>query len=136
MSEICYNETNGKGKIKYRTEAAASKAARGSHGGVHLRIYECRFCGTWHLTHAVQLHKTEPPSQARAQTRHLKNRARDIGRQIDAESRREAARLAKEIEAEQAAIRQRQQEERAAAELQRVIDVLINRAYGPQKERA
>lgn len=35
-------------------EGAAERNSRTMHRSRHLSVYECRFCGGWHLTHQEQ----------------------------------------------------------------------------------
>jgi 3'-phosphoadenosine 5'-phosphosulfate sulfotransferase (PAPS reductase)/FAD synthetase len=78
---ICYNTTTGSGKIKYRSRAAATKKLKESHsGGLH--IYECRFCGCWHLTSEAQRCKpATPPPSAKTLRGRIENAAKSIAAQ-------------------------------------------------------
>jgi hypothetical protein len=77
MQELCFNGW-GKGKVKYRTEAAARKAARKTKSGIGLKIYFHRDCGSFHLTCEEQRNKTEQPPSAAKLRRRLENYAREI----------------------------------------------------------
>jgi hypothetical protein len=63
--EFCTNGW-GKGKVKYRTHAAAEKGARRTQSGLGLHIYECRHCRGWHFSKQAPQNKVEAiPSAAK-----------------------------------------------------------------------
>ena len=82
MAEQCTNLW-GKGKNRYKTRAQAEKALKGSHvGGLH--IYQCKWCGGWHLTSQEPRNTVQPiPSAAK-----LRRKLEEARRQIAASERR------------------------------------------------
>lgn len=50
-------------KIMYRNKAVAQQAADEGYleRGTRLWIYQCEYCGTWHLTHHPPLEPLEGP---------------------------------------------------------------------------
>lgn len=74
----------GKGKVIYRTRAQAEKAARRTTSGLAIRVYACRFCGSWHLTSETpRVKTTTPPSAAK-----LRRKLAEAAAQIKATERR------------------------------------------------
>jgi hypothetical protein len=112
----------GKAKIKYRTRAAAEKAARRSPSGIALHVYVCKQCRGWHLTSEAQRHKTEqPPSAAK-----LRRILRDRAAQIAAQQRRLEAAEAAQKKAEENARRA----VTAAADERAYIEREVARLFG------
>jgi hypothetical protein len=88
MQELCSNG-QGKNKVKYKTRAAAEKAARKTKSGLALHIYRCPRCFEFHLTSQERRNKPEAIPSAAKLRRKLENYGREIAA---AQKRYEAAR--------------------------------------------
>jgi len=114
--KFCTNPS-GKGKVSYRTEAAAFKAARATRSGLGLHVYACRHCQAWHLSKQEPLHKAEViPSASK-----LRRRLENYGREIAAAQRR--------FDESQAILRAAQEKAQAEnAEVERALEVMYRRS--------
>ncbi len=81
MQELCYNNATGSAKVKYRSRAAAEKAARKTKSGLGLRIYVCKWCRKYHLTSQAPQNKVEAIPSAAKLRRQLENAGREIAAQ-------------------------------------------------------
>lgn len=80
MSNLCMRR-DGRGKVKYRSNAEATKYARKTTLGVALYPYSCSLCGSWHLSHEKSNMVIERVPSAAKLKRQLENSARIIAKQ-------------------------------------------------------
>jgi len=77
QQELCSNGWS-KSKVRYKTKAAATKAARRTKSGLAIFVYSCRHCGCFHLTSEAQRNKAQAPPSASKLRRQLANAAAQI----------------------------------------------------------